>query len=667
MPRLKNDIAINMINAGMDIDAEFNSESDEDYNKRAKTRKKAKPATRQHTQRWAADSEEEEEDEGLHERRSAKKKKESGRDGEDRRRGGRAETAREKNASEKSGEPRGSTMRGRRRSRKEEEYENKKEKKGSYKGRKEKGEDKRGKGTPCSSLSSSDSDSESLSEGELAELLEEVEEKKKLIGTLRSKPWHMKKRLRSFKQAQEFIEAFETVMGNVKGTSIYTFKAMMNKKLNKLQQEFENLKKMFTPWQGKIKKIESHFGSTVASYFIFLRWLFLTNLIPLGLVVGLIIIPEALWGAPHGSIPRKTIPRNEQASAMDFDVLYEYGGYLKYSPFFYGYYDNKEKIGYFGYPLPMAYLLLGLILFIYILVVVIRVMAKNASESDNIGDEDVFKFSWKVFTSWEYVIGNTETAEEKSAAITFGFKESLVDDLRHFKNENPYKRWFLRFVANVLILSCLTGSGYLIYTVAKRQQKFSKMDRSQVSWLQKNEVEVVIALLGMFIPPLFEGISELEDYHPRVALWWQLSRLFALFVGNIYTFVFTVIGDVTDQLQTEMMIKNGSNFALQQYYENYTLYYNVTENIPPPHTDPADVIRGPCWETQVGIGFLKLIVSDLQVAYLSILVSDIIRGLLVRYLNYCWCWDLEAIYPSYGEFDISSNVLAIIFNQGMVL
>ncbi|XP_019749980.1 NADP-dependent malic enzyme, mitochondrial-like [Hippocampus comes] len=45
------------------------------------------------------------------------------------------------------------------------------------------------------SSSSSDEDEESLSEGEMALLMEEVEEKKKLISTIRNKPWRMKRRL----------------------------------------------------------------------------------------------------------------------------------------------------------------------------------------------------------------------------------------------------------------------------------------------------------------------------------------------------------------------------------------------------------------------------------------------------------------------------------------
>jgi len=35
-----------------------------------------------------------------------------------------------------------------------------------------------------------------MSEGEMAKLMEEVEEKKKLIANIRNKPWRMKRRLK---------------------------------------------------------------------------------------------------------------------------------------------------------------------------------------------------------------------------------------------------------------------------------------------------------------------------------------------------------------------------------------------------------------------------------------------------------------------------------------
>lgn len=53
-----------------------------------------------------------------------------------------------------------------------------------------------------------------------------------------------------------------------------------------------------------------------------------------------------------------------------------------------------------------------------------------------------------------------------------------------------------------------------------------------------------MSLLGLVCPPLFETIAELEDYHPRIALKWQLGRIFALFLGNLYTFLFALFDEV---------------------------------------------------------------------------------------------------------------------------
>lgn len=59
-----------------------------------------------------------------------------------------------------------------------------------------------------------------------------------------------------------------------------------------------------------------------------------------------------------------------------------------------------------------------------------------------------------------------------------------------------------------------------------------------------SQVNMVMSLLGMFCPMLFDVISALENYHPRVALQWQLGRIFALFLGNLYTFIIALMDEI---------------------------------------------------------------------------------------------------------------------------
>nr|XP_056704959.1 transmembrane channel-like protein 1 [Euleptes europaea] len=501
-----------------------------------------------------------------------------------------------------------------------------------------------------------------MTEEEMEKLKEAVEEKKKLITTLRTKPWKMKKKMEVLKEAQRFVDKFEGALGKGKGKQFYAYKVMMMKKWVKFQRDFDNFKTACIPWEMKIKEIESHFGSSVASYFIFLRWMYGINMVLFGLTFGLIMVPEALMGKPYGSLPRKTVPRAEEATAMNFATLYDFSGFAQYSVLFYGYYNNQRTIGWLKFRLPLSYFLVGVGCIGYSFMVVIRTMAKNADDGGG-GDDTSFNFSWKMFTSWDYLIGNPETADNKFASITTSFKEAIVEEQESRKEENVHLVRFLRVLANFFAFCTLAGSGYLIYFVVRRSQQFALEGMENLGWWERNEVNMVMSLLGMFCPTVFDIISALENYHPRIALRWQLGRIFALFLGNLYTFIIALMDEINLKLEEEKIVRQNMTIWLTHLY-NGTIPENVT--YPPPHVHLADVPRGPCWETMVGQEFVRLTVSDTVTTYVTILIGDFLKAVFVRFFNYCWCWDLEYGFPSYSEFDISGNVLGLIFNQGMI-
>lgn len=59
-----------------------------------------------------------------------------------------------------------------------------------------------------------------------------------------------------------------------------------------MKRELYNFLALLIPWEIRIKEIESRFGSVVASYFIFLRWLFWVNLVIASVFALFVIVPE---------------------------------------------------------------------------------------------------------------------------------------------------------------------------------------------------------------------------------------------------------------------------------------------------------------------------------------------------------------------------------------
>ncbi|NXS07096.1 TMC2 protein, partial [Neodrepanis coruscans] len=234
--------------------------------------------------------------------------------------------------------------------------------------------------------------------------------------------------------------------------------------------------------------------------------------------------------------------------------------------------------------------------------------------------------------------------------------ESIVDEQESNKDENIHLRRFLRVLANVLIICCLCGSGYLIYFVVKRSQTFSKMQNA--GWYERNEVSKLCfqfsagIIYAIMMTGTEEGGIQCLGFLQRHLLRPLLSNGFG-WGGGVSLL----------QLAEEDVVKNITHWALLGHYNSSV--GNDSTATPPP-LDPADVPRGPCWETTVGIEFMRLTVSDILVTFITILVGDFIRACFVRFVNYCWCWDLEAGFPSYAEFDISGNVLGLVFNQGMI-
>lgn len=57
--------------------------------------------------------------------------------------------------------------------------------------------------------------------------------------------------------------------------------------------------------------------------------------------------------------------------------------------------------------------------------------------------DDECVFTWKIFTGWDYMIGNAETAHNRVASLVLGFKEVLLEETERKKDEKKYLFCFI--------------------------------------------------------------------------------------------------------------------------------------------------------------------------------------------------------------------------------
>ncbi|XP_065590032.1 transmembrane channel-like protein 3 isoform X1 [Cyrtonyx montezumae] len=356
-------------------------------------------------------------------------------------------------------------------------------------------------------------------------------------------------------------------------------------------------------------------------------------------------------------------------------------GYLQYSVLFYGYYGSERKIGKAGYRLPLAYFLVGMAVFAYSFIILLKKMAKNSRMSLASASDENYTFCWRLFCAWDYLIGNPEAAESKAAAIVNSIREAILEEQEKKKSKNLAVTISLRIIANILVLLSLTGSIYIIYFVVDRSQKLESKKRELTLW-EKNEVSVVVSLITMIAPSAFELVAALEMYHPRTTLRFQLARVLVLYLGNLYSLIIALLDKVNSMSVNNNSSNSTHTFAIGTPSKEDNLSVIIsdvqmkgngshTESLTTPdslvnNTASPDYSQNQCWETYVGQEMLKLSIIDMIFTVASILLIDFFRGLCVRYLSDCWCWDLESKFPEYGEFKIAENVLHLVYNQGMI-
>ena len=381
---------------------------------------------------------------------------------------------------------------------------------------------------------------------------------KEVIEQVKYQLWPLDKKIRTVRQAKLFVSQHEKEMESQLKSEKSVWSYVKQGRLKTVQLCLLVLRWVrehldyLVPWQGRIKRIESQFGSVVSSYFVFLRWVVYVNIVITAVITSFVILPEFLSGYWRDAGVRKVMLPIEEKTAANLKVLWDFEGVLRYSPMFYGWYGNQQRSK-SGYETPLAYFVVMMTVYIFSFVVILRKMQSNAKQSKLSEKADEATFTWKVFVSWDYGIANVEAAHNKVSAIVMGLREAIIEEAeREKEQQQDWKTVGKRVSAQALFVLSLACTAFGVVFVVQR----STQPEAEKSFYRQNEVTIVMSLIGALLPKFFGLLELLEGFHPRKAMQLMLARIMILNLLSLYSLIFALIG------KTSNMVEELHNFKM---------------------------------------------------------------------------------------------------------
>ncbi|XP_061736974.1 transmembrane channel-like protein 7 [Nerophis ophidion] len=418
--------------------------------------------------------------------------------------------------------------------------------------------------------------------------------------------------------------------------------------LRRLQDDIHEWMSSLKLWRGNIHQIEGMFGPGIVSYFSFLRFLVMLNLIIFTLMFSFVLLPIIISPNASGNITYdlddgsvcSLYPSSARRGLVIFhehitDML-SGGGFLEETYLFYGYY-KADKIHFprITYNLPLAYLLVTIT---YLLLSLIWIVKRSATgfKRSLIQDEDRFQsFCNKIFAGWDFCITNGNVARLKRSSLLYELKANLEEERIKQKIADRTRKekcriYLLRFILNLFVIAVLAGCFYCIYiaTVFSQEAQLNEVkDNFIVDLINEYLPSIVITLANFITPLLFSVVINYEDYSPAFEIRFTLIRCVFMRLTSIGVLLFSLWSQIT-KCQEEPCICG---------YNHY-LYS--------------------CWETRVGQEMYKLTIFDFIIIVAVTIFVEFPRKLIVKF---CDCG--LAKWWGQQEFGIPQNVLEIVYGQ----
>uniref|UniRef100_A0A8C6G5H7 Transmembrane channel-like protein n=1 Tax=Mus spicilegus TaxID=10103 RepID=A0A8C6G5H7_MUSSI len=372
------------------------------------------------------------------------------------------------------------------------------------------------------------------------------------------------------------------------------------------------------PWRYALKQIGGQFGSSVLSYFLFLKTLLAFNaLMLLPLLAFLVGVQAAFPPDPAGPVPT--------FSGLE---LLTGGGRFTHTVMYYGYYSNSTlspscdalreggqcspRLGSLPYNMPLAYLFTMGATFFLTCIILVYSMSHSFGESYRVGSTKGIH-ALTVFCSWDYKVTQKRASRVQQDSICTQLKELLAE--WHLRKRPRSVCGQLRQVVVLGLgwLLCLGSTMGCTVAVLTFSEVMIQRPASGGQGVEALALPLVVSVLNLGASYLFRGLATLERHDSPV-------------------------------LEVYMAICR--NLILKMAVLGVLCYHWLGRRVA--------TLQGQCWEDFVGQELYRFMVMD----FIFMLLDSLFGELVWRLIS-----EKKLKRGQKPEFDIARNVLDLIYGQ----
>ncbi|CAO2646219.1 Transmembrane channel-like protein 6 [Lemmus lemmus] len=372
------------------------------------------------------------------------------------------------------------------------------------------------------------------------------------------------------------------------------------------------------PWRYALKQIGSQFGSSVLSYFIFLKTLLAFNALMLLPLLGFLVGVQAAF-PPDPSDPVPT------CSALE---LLTGRGCFTHTVMYYGYYSNNTlsqscdsprdsgrcspRLGSLSYNMPLAYLFTVGAAFFITCITLVYSMSHSFGESYRVGSTKGIH-ALTVFCSWDYKVTQKRASRVQQDSICTQLKELLAEwQLQKHPRSACGQLWQAVMLAlgGLLCLGTTMGCAAAIFTFS---EVMMQRPAAGSQGLELLALPLVVSVLNLGASYLFCGLATLERHDSPVSeVYMAICRSLILKTAVLGVLCYHWLGRRAAALQDR------------------------------------------CWEDFVGQELYRFLVVDFIFTLLDSLFGELVWRLIS---------EKKLKRRQKPEFDIARNVLDLIYGQ----